>query len=185
MARFAAGDSRAFVALVERWEAPARRYAYRCFGDHQIAEDVAQEAFVRLHGSAARYRPTARFNTYFYTIIGNLCRDRARKRKRRTDRGVVRDEAVELTELTDGAPHLQPDELAMIAEQRELVRAAVATLPTKLMEALSLREFEGLAYREIADVMDANLGEVKTWIHRARKKLAERLRAVLQREGID
>lgn len=185
MVQAARGDLSAFAALVERWEAPARRYAYRCFGDHQIAEDVAQEAFVRLYGSAARYRPTAKFSTYFYTVLGNLCRDRARKRKRRSDRGVVRDEAVELTELSDPATYLQPDQVAVNAEEREMVRAAVAGLPTKLGEALALREFEGLAYREIADVMGANLGEVKTWIHRARKKLAARLEAALRREGID
>ncbi len=182
MQRVASGDLPAFRLLMERWEAAAKRYAYRVFGDYQSAEDAAQETFVRLYRAAGRYQPTAKFSTYFYTVLGNLCRDRLRATRRRTARGEVTEDAFVIDELVAGPEARRPDRRAEAAEDRALVRRVVAELPEKLMRAVSLREFEGLAYQEIADVMDANLGEVKTWIHRGRKKLAHRLRAVMAEE---
>jgi RNA polymerase sigma-70 factor, ECF subfamily len=179
MQKVARGDPQAFRILMGRWEGPAKRYAFRFFGDYQLAEDAAQEAFVRIYRSAARYEPTARFSTYFYTVLGNLCRDRLRSTRRRAARGETFQDADRMDELPGGAAWGRPDLEAEAAEERELVREAVAELPAKLMEALSLREFEGLTYQEIADVMGANLGEVKTWIHRGRKKLGGRLARLL------
>lgn len=182
MLRVARGDLGAFRALMERWEGAAKRYAYRLFGDYQAAEDVAQEAFVRIYQAADRYQPTARFTTYFYTVLGNLCRDRLRSTRRRSARGEVWDETTDLDGLAGHGP-AGPESAAQAAEERILVREAVAELPVKLQEALALREFEGLSYKEIADVMGANLGEVKTWIHRGRKRLAGRLKSLVDEEG--
>jgi RNA polymerase sigma-70 factor (ECF subfamily) len=182
MERVAQGDVDAFRLLMERWEGAAKRYAYRVFGDYQAAEDAAQETFVRLYKAAGRYEPTAKFSTYFYTVLGNLCRDRLRAEKRKAARGEVTEDAFVLDELVPGTRERGPAVEAAAHEDRQLVRRVVAELPEKLMHAVSLREFEGLSYQEIADVMDANLGEVKTWIHRGRKKLAERLRAAVAEE---
>jgi len=182
MGRVAQGDLAAFRLLMERWEGAAKRYAFRLTGDYQEAEDVAQETFVRLYRSADRYEPTARFSTYFYTVLGNLCRDRLRSRRRRRDRGETTQDTDVLGEAAEAPAELAPDHRAEASEERELVRQAVAELPEKLMQAVSLREFEGLSYREIAQVMGANLGEVKTWIHRGRKALAHRLERILARE---
>jgi RNA polymerase sigma-70 factor, ECF subfamily len=176
MRNVARGDIAAFRSLMERWEGAAKRYAYRVFGDYHAAEDAAQETFVRLYRSASRYEPTAKFSTYFYTVLGNLCRDRVRAARRRAAGGETIEDVFVLDETVEGAPELVPDARVESEEERTIVRAAVSELPEKLREALSLREFEGLAYQEIADVMGANLGEVKTWIHRGRKRLAHRLR---------
>jgi RNA polymerase sigma-70 factor (ECF subfamily) len=178
MRKVAAGDRTAFRALLERWEGAAKRYAYRMFGDHHTAEDVAQETFVRLYRSAARYEPTAKFSTYFYTVLGNLCRDRLRADRRRRRDGAPRevsDDVFEFGDVIAGPDDLAPEAASEHEEARALVRRAVAELPEKLQQALCLREFEGMPYVEIADVMGANLGEVKTWIHRGRKTLAIRL----------
>jgi RNA polymerase sigma-70 factor (ECF subfamily) len=185
MEQVAQGDLEAFRLLMERWEGAAKRYAYRVFGDYQAAEDAAQETFVRLFRAAGRYEPTAKFSTYFYTVLGNLCRDRLRVTRRRAARGEVTEDAFVLDEFCAGSAADDPRRRAEAREDRQLVRRVVAELPEKLMHAVSLREFEGLSYQEIADVMDANLGEVKTWIHRGRKKLAERLRAAIARETSD
>ena len=179
MAAVAQGDMTSFRLLMERWEGAAKRYAYRATGDYQASEDLAQETFVRLFRSADQYRPTARFSTYFYTVLGNLCRDRHRAAKRRGGWAVVPQEGWRSEDEVEATGVPGPVHLAEEHERRLIVRKAVSELPTNLMEALSLREFEGLSYQEIADVMDANLGEVKTWIHRGRKKLAERLRVML------
>lgn len=176
MRKVAKGDLAAFRVLMERWEGAAKRYAYRFFGDYQAAEDAAQETFVRLYRSAGRYEPTAKFATYFYTVLGNLCRDRIRAAKRRAGHGEQVEDVFVLDEIAEASAALEPESRAETEEERVLVREAVSELPEKLREALSLREFEGLAYEEIAEVMHANLGEVKTWIHRGRKRLAHRLR---------
>jgi RNA polymerase sigma-70 factor (ECF subfamily) len=176
MRKVARGDLAAFRLLMERWEGAAKRYAYRSFGDYQSAEDAAQETFIRLFRSASRYEPTAKFSTYFYTVLGNLCRDRARAAKRRAGHGEQVEDVFVLDETVAAPEGLSPEPRVETEEERLLVREAVSELPEKLREALSLREFEGLSYLEIAAVMQANLGEVKTWIHRGRKRLAHRLR---------
>ena len=178
MRRVAKGDPAAFRLLMERWEGAAKRYAFRVFGDYQAAEDAAQETFVRLYRSAARYEPTAKFSTYFYTVLGNLCRDRIRAAKRRAGGGETIEDVFVLDETVEAPAGLGPEPRAESEEERLLVHDAVSDLPEKLREALSLREFEGLSYQEIAGVMGANLGEVKTWIHRGRKRLAHRLRGL-------
>jgi RNA polymerase sigma-70 factor, ECF subfamily len=176
MRKVARGDLAAFRLLMERWEGAAKRYAYRVFGDYQSAEDAAQETFIRLYRSSSRYQPTAKFSTYFYTVLGNLCRDRLRSAKRRSAAGEQIEDVFVLDESVAAPPGLSPGPRVESEEERTIVREAVAELPQKLREALSLREFEGLSYHEIADVMGANLGEVKTWIHRGRKRLAHTLR---------
>jgi len=182
MRRVARGDLAAFRLLMERWEGAAKRYAYRFFGDYQEAEDAAQETFVRLYRSAARYEASARFSTYFYTVLGNLCRDRVRAAKRRAGRGELLEDTFVLDESVAGPESAGPEARVETEEERVIVREAVSELPERLREALSLREFEGLSYHEIADVMGANLGEVKTWIHRGRKRLAQRLRRLATAE---
>jgi RNA polymerase sigma-70 factor (ECF subfamily) len=181
MQRLAAGDSRAFEVLLDRWEGPARRYAARVLGDSHAAEDVAQEAFVRLFRSAADYRPTARFSTWFYTILGNLCRDRIRRLRRRPDEGDARSLGQGEAEPADPGDRVPgPVDALLASERRALVAEAVRALPTHLMQAVALREFEGLKYREIAETLGCEINEVKVLIHRGRKALAERLRKVLR-----
>jgi len=181
MLRLAKGDTEAFEVLLDRWEGPAQRYAGRLLGDRHAAEDVAQEAFVRLFRGAADYRPTARFSTWFYTILGNLCRDRVRRLRRRPDEGDAKPLAEGDGEVPDPGERMPgPVDAALEAERRALVLEAVRSLPTHLQQAISLREFEGLKYREIAETLDCDLNEVKVLIHRARKALAEKLKKVIR-----
>lgn len=181
MLRLARGDSEAFEVLLDRWEGPAKRFAWRMLGDWQEAEDAAQEAFLRVFRSAASYRPTARFATWFYTILGNLCRDRVRRRRRRpqdTEARSLGQGDLEPPASADRVPG--PLEDAMAGERRELVAEAVRSLPTHLLQAVALREFEGLKYREIAETLDCDLNEVKVLLHRGRKALAAKLGKALR-----
>lgn len=179
--RTAAGDSEAFEVLLDRWEGPAKRYAWRMLGDWQSAEDAAQEAFLRVYRSSPEYRPTARFTTWFYTVLGNVCRDRLRLLRRRPQEGAAKPlgEGEDEPEAPgDRMPG--PDEEVLAAERRALVAEAVRSLPLHLQQAVALREFEGLKYREIADTLGCDLNEVKVLIHRGRKALAAKLRRVLR-----
>ncbi len=182
MERVRAGDSGAFEALLDRWEAPAIRFAARALGDHQAAEDVAQEAFLRVHRSAESWEPRARFSTWFYTILGNLCRDRVRRIRRRPADAGAESLGEGPAEPADPGTHQpSPPDAVLAAEEREMVAEAVRALPTHLMQAVTLREFDGLKYREIAETLGCDLNEVKVLIHRGRKMLARRLRHLLRR----
>jgi RNA polymerase sigma-70 factor (ECF subfamily) len=127
--------------------------------------------------------------TWFYRVVGNLCYDRLRFDNRRAAvRGTTMD-GPSLDGFTDGeggtgtnGRFSTPDQALLRKEERRTVREAVAELPDNLRTALTLREFEGLKYREIADVMKVSLSEVKVLIHRGRKKLAQRLAKTLLRE---
>src|SRR5688500_292276 len=108
MRKVARGDLTSFRLLMERWEGAAKRYAYRIFGDHQAAEDASQETFVRLYRSAQRYEPTAKFSTYFYTVLGNHCRDRLRAARRQAGRGESSEDVFVLDDAVAGAAELEP-----------------------------------------------------------------------------
>ena len=179
--RTAAGDSEAFEVLLDRWEGPAKRYAWRMLGDWQSAEDAAQEAFLRVYRSSSEYRPTARFTTWFYTVLGNVCRDRLRLLRRRPLEGAAKPLGEGENEPEAPGDRMPgPDEEVLAAERRALVAEAVRSLPLHLQQAVALREFEGLKYREIADTLGCDLNEVKVLIHRGRKALAAKLRRVMR-----
>lgn len=188
MVRVGQGDTDAFRTIVHRYEAKARRFCYRMFRDVQIAEDAAQEGFLKLFRTADKYEPTGRFQTYFYRVLGNLCFDRLRFEKRRAVvRGTPAD-GMTLDGHEDGAGSggngrfLAPDEALRKKEERQAVRKALLELPENPRQALILREFDGLKYREIAEVMGVSLNDVKVLIHRGRKMLAGRLAKVLTME---
>lgn len=177
MARCGRGSTAALAELMQRHQARGYRYAYRIFRDHHLAEDMAQELFVKLFRNAARYQPRGHFTTYFYRVLANLCFDLLRKRKRRKKVQAVQLDPIlsEGTELEAWASEIDPDNALRAAEAHDAVHGCLAGLPTHVRQALELREFEGLRYREIAEVMDLSLNEVKVLLHRGRKMLAREL----------
>ena len=189
MARVVEGREDAFRELVHRYEAKARRYCYRIFRDSQVAEDAAQEVFLKLYRNAEKYQPTGPFSTWFYRVLGNLCFDRLRFEKRRSAvLGNTMDSPTMDGREDAGGPSgngrfMNPEQALVRKEERLAVRTAVKGLPENLRRAVTLREFEGLKYREIAEVMAVSLNEVKVLIHRGRKQLAKRLRTVLYLEN--
>ncbi len=177
MVRMGRGHTAALVELMERYSGAAHRYAWRIFRDHHTAEDISQEFFVKLFRNAARYQPRGHFTTYFYRVLANLCFDNLRKRKRRKKVQAIQLDPIEAegTELEALARPGDPDARIRAEEAKDAVHRALAGLPLHVREALELREFEGLRYREIAEVMDISLNEVKVLLHRGRKLLARAL----------
>jgi RNA polymerase sigma-70 factor (ECF subfamily) len=189
MTLVAEGREDAFRELVDRYQAKARRYCYRIFRDTQVAEDAAQDVFLKLYRNADKYEPTGRFHTYFYRVLTNLCYDRLRFEKRRAAvrgnpvDGMILDGYEDADGGADGNGRFRgPEEALLAKEARQQVRTALGELSENLQRALVLREFEGLKYREIADVMGVTLNEVKVLIHRGRKQLEKRLTRMLTRE---
>ena len=160
------GDEEAFAVLVHRHQAWAWSLALRFLGERQNAEDVVQEAFLRLLQAAPRYRPRAAFRTYFYRIITRLCLDQARKKR-----------SIFSADLPD-APHPGPDPSDSILQQEisAAVRAALDRLPANQRMAVVLRYYEELDYRGIAEALQISTKAVERLLARAR----ERLRASIQ-----
>jgi RNA polymerase sigma-70 factor (ECF subfamily) len=177
MVRCGRGHTAALTELMGRYQNAAYRYAWRIFRDHHTAEDITQEFFVKLFRNAARYQPRGHFTTFFYRVLANLCFDLLRKRKRRKKVQSVQMDPLEAegTELEPLSRDLPPDAHLRSQEAKDIVHASLCGLPLHVREALELREFEGLRYREIAEVMDISLNEVKVLLHRGRKLLARAL----------
>ena len=177
MVRCGRGHTAALNELLDRHQGAAYRYAWRIFRNHHTAEDVTQEFFVKLFRNAGRYQPRGHFTTYFYRVLANLCFDNLRKRKRRRRVQAIQLDPIESegTELEPLARESDPTASLRREEAKDAVHGALTSLPMHVREALELREFEGLRYREIAEVMDVSLNEVKVLLHRGRKLLARSL----------
>lgn len=172
MTRVKAGDEDAFRELIERYQRPVINVIYRAIGDAWEAEDLAQRVFVQVFRSASRYEPKAKFSTWLFTITHNTIRNEYRRRSRHAAESI--DALPEGMEL----PAEQGDP-AREATERELqakIQAAIQDLPEAQRTAVILCRFEGLAYEEIAEVLDCSVSAVKSLLHRARETLKEKLR---------
>lgn len=180
MTRMASGDVKAFEELMSAYGAAAHRYAYRVFRDRQISEDVSQELFLKLYRNASRYEPAGKFTTYFYKVLNNLCLDTLRRMNRKSLPDFQSFENPVLDGMPEPADRGEPEGAARSHEERQLVRDAIRKLPPMQRQVIVLRELEELKYREIADVLDLSLNEVKVLIHRGRKALLK----ILQRSPL-
>ena len=159
------GNLDAFNKIVLRYQQQAWRTAYRLLGDAMEAEDVAQESFLKILKAAPRYRPTASFRTYLYTIVYRLCLD-TRKKSRPS-----------LMDTIPDRPSASPSaaEYLVSRERGEEIRQALESLPLNQRTAIVLKHDEGLSYAEIAQVMDTSLKSIEMLIRRAREKLHSKL----------
>jgi RNA polymerase sigma-70 factor (ECF subfamily) len=183
VAHFLAGQSRAFDALVDRYQNRLLNFIYRTVGDRERSEDLVQEAFIRVHRHIARFDPTKKFSTWIYTIASNLAKNELRNRSRnplvlfQTITQGWEDEERPL-EFEDSS--MRPDDLYRKRHIRSLVEQTVAQLPEHHRQVFILRELEGRSYEEIADITHCNLGTVKSRLNRARSSFAEIIEPALQ-----
>jgi RNA polymerase sigma-70 factor (ECF subfamily) len=154
------GDLDSFEQLVLRHQQTAWRTAYRLVADYQAAEDVAQEAFLKIFEAADRYRPTAAFRTYLYRIVVRLCLDYLRKGR-----------PVPTDNLLSADDWSSPEQRAIGAEQTQAVQEAIRCLPPKQRTAVVLRYYEGLTGRETAAAMETSVKAVERLLARARAAL--------------
>ena len=169
MARTAQGEETAFGLLVRRWEGDVRAFLIHMMGSVEEAEDLTQETFVKVYGQARRYRGEGLFRSWLFRIAGNLARSRLRRR--RILRWVSFDPRAH--DLADR--RAAPDADLVERERAVAVRAAVAALPERQRQALTLHRYQGLKYREIAAVMGTSVPGVESLIQRALASLRSQL----------
>ncbi|MBK6495977.1 MAG: sigma-70 family RNA polymerase sigma factor [Gemmatimonadetes bacterium] len=166
-----AGDERAFGELVRRYQVRLLNFIFRMIGDRERAEDLVQEAFVRVHRHLHRFDQSRKFSTWLYTIGSNLAKNELRNRARsplvfhESSRAPGEHEGRTL-EFEDSRS--RPDDLFANRHLRELVEATVARLSPHHRIVFVLRELEGKSYEDIAEVTNTNLGTVKSRLNRAR-----------------
>ncbi len=153
-------DEDAFAQLVRRWESPIRNLCVRMTGDLHKGQDLTQEAFVRVFEKRSQYQPDAKFSTWLWRIALNLCYDEQRRIKRRGETALENEEGEAIVEPMAEASG--PADQAEAGERAEMVRRALVRLPETYRTVLVLRHYEGLKFREIADVLDIPEGTVKS-----------------------
>lgn len=174
------GDLDSFNQLVLRWERPIFALAYRVIGREEDARDVAQETFLRAFRALKGFKGQAKFSSWLYRITLNLCRDWIR-RERRTPLAQA-PEGIDLVELA--GEETGSESIEELVGRRELGRAvskAMALLPEEQRTAIILKEYHGLTFQEIADLLDCPLSTVKTRLYQGLSVV----RKQLQQAGVN
>lgn len=183
MLRVKRGDRAAFASLVEKYRQPLFNFIFRTLRDEIEAEDVAQNTFLQVWKSRARYQRTAKFSTWLFTIARNLCLNEIRRRSRHPAESLEEPHAEH-----EDQPQRQyedkkitlPAETALHGELAKKIEEALAELPENQRTAILLCRQDELSYEEIAEVLDCSLSATKSLIHRGRETLKEKLKPYLQ-----
>jgi RNA polymerase sigma-70 factor (ECF subfamily) len=176
VARSIGGDADSFNELVVRWERPIYALAYRTIGREEDARDVCQETFLRAFRALPGFRGQAKFSSWLYRIALNLCRDWIRRERRAPI--VQPPEDVDLLEMAAAAePSESIEDLVARKDFARAVEHIMATLPEEQRTAIVLKEYHGLTFQEIADLVGCPLSTVKTRLYQGltvlRRELAK------------
>ena len=182
--RVQAGDKRAFDLLVLKYQHKIFGLISRYVQDSHEVQDVAQEAFIKAYRALPRFRGDSAFYTWLYRIAINTAKNHLVSRARRPPE---RDVEVEDAEYFDTGSALRdtenPENSLMGEELKAVVNNAIRELPDDLRSAVTLREFDGLSYEDIADIMDCPVGTVRSRIFRARDAIDKQVQA--QMNGVE
>jgi RNA polymerase sigma-70 factor (ECF subfamily) len=161
VARSAQGDLDSFNQLVVRWERPIYALAYRVIGREEDARDVCQETFLRAFRALGGFKGQAKFSSWLYRIALNLCRDWIRRQKRGTF--IQTPEGIDVQDLAaERGPTESIEDLVSRREMSRAVARAMAALPEDQRTAIILKEYHGMTFQEIADLLGCPLSTVKT-----------------------
>ena len=157
-----------FAEFFERGRKKAYCFALHLTGDREEAMDITQEAYLRLHERWASRDPGREPTSWLYAVIRNLAIDHMRRRTRRPE--------AEIDQALLRSPAAGPEEAAARSEMAGRLWAAIASLPPEQREILLLRDWHGLDYGQIAEVLGLSLGTVSSRLHHAREKVREQMR---------
>ena len=175
MLRVKDGDGASFTELLEKHRSPVVHFLFRMVQDHAVAEELAQEVFLRVYRSRNTYEPTAKFTTWLFRIATHLALNWLRDGK--NERGQER-----LDDVTGDGPAREVPDRRITVEQRMLyevrldeVRRAIAALPEKQRAAVLMHKYEEMEYSQIARALDCSESAVKSLLFRAYETLRARL----------
>jgi RNA polymerase sigma-70 factor, ECF subfamily len=174
------GQDAAYRELIRRYERPVFALLFRMVRDRELAEDLAQETFVKALNAIDSYRPEFKFSSWIFKIGNNAAIDHLRRRELDTlsldgSPHAETPEAMQATALQIGARQESPLDTVEAKELGGHIEAAIGALRPEYRSCILLRHVEGRPYEEIAEILNLPLGTVKTYIHRARNELREAL----------
>lgn len=183
MLQFKNGDERGFRKLFSKYQARMINFCFRFCSDRELAEDLAQEVFLRVYRSAKRYKPRARFSTWIYRVAVNVCLNELRRLKKSYMKQSIDHPAAggknnRLPEYADET-RAAADEMMVSGQRDEQIQAALQKLSEQQRLAVVLRIYNEFSYKEIARQMSVSEGKVKTLIFRGRQQLKQTLKEML------
>ncbi|HSG59803.1 MAG TPA: RNA polymerase sigma factor RpoE [Pseudomonadales bacterium] len=177
------GDKRAFDLLVLKYQHKVMSLISRYVSDSAEVQDVAQEAFIKAYRAIARFRGDSAFYTWLYRIAANTAKNYLVARGRRPPGSDIDAEDAEFLDMGGALKDVDtPDEQLAAGELRQIVEATIKSLPEDLRAALTLREYDGLSYEEIAAVMECPVGTVRSRIFRAREAVDKQVERLMNGE---
>lgn len=177
VARVQKGDTTAFDLLVLKYQHKIFGLISRYVRDSDEIQDVAQEAFIKAFRALPKFRGDSAFYTWLYRIAINTAKNHLVSRSRRPPATDVDVEDAEYYESASSLRDIENPENALYGEElKQVVEDAIKELPEDLRTAVTLREFDGLSYEDIADVMDCPVGTVRSRIFRAREAIDKRVK---------
>jgi len=180
-------DSGLFKSLVRRYQNRIYGAAYRMLGNMEEAEEVVQETYIKVHENLAKFRHQSSFAAWIFKIAHNVCIDLLRVKQRRKGFHLLsfdpqstqlEDESGDcggqvVSQVADSKP--LPDELIDLSEQAEVIQSSLKELPDPQRMVVVLHDIEGFSYQEVAEIVGANLGTVRSRLHYGRLKLRQLL----------
>ena len=172
---FQSGEEEVFRILVERYSQRVRNLIYSIFNEASVVDDIAQEVFIRVYEALPRFRFESSFYTWVYRITVNKSRDELRKRKTK--------KFFSLHSMLDASSEELQSKIRVFPEDnsaKELVNKGLQQLPEKFRVPIILKDIDGLSYEEMAEIMECEVGTVKSRLSRARAMLRGILAPLLE-----
>ena len=163
------GDKKAYEVLVLQYQDRLVFSVYKFLKDYELAQDIAQEAFVKAFKNIEKFRGDSSFYTWIYRIAINTAKNFLSTKSRKSE--IYDDEIMELKLSESAVTSENPENILEAEELRSLMMDAIQGLPDDIRTTLSLREFDGLSYEEIAEVQNCPIGTVRSRIHKGREIL--------------
>ena len=168
------GDYKAFDLLVLKYQSRIAGLALTFVKDRHLAEDIAQESFIKAFKSLESFREESAFYTWLYRIAANTSKNYLTSKKRKKESS--EEASVDIFDIPGGD---SPEEILAANNLREMIFESLSNLPEDIRTAISLREFEGLSYEEISEVLDCPIGTVRSRIFRGREIIQEKISPLL------
>ena len=167
------GDYRAFDLLVLKYQSRIVSIAFKFVKEIQLAEDISQEAFIKAYRSIDSFREESAFYTWLYRITANTAKNYLVSKGRRKESSISEMSISENEDFFELPTNDSPEQILMAQSLKDTIYDALSGLPEDTRTALSLREFEGLNYEEIAEIMNCPVGTVRSRIFRGREALED------------
>ena len=175
------GDYKAFDLLVLKYQSRIAGLALTFVKDRHLAEDIAQESFIKAFKSLESFREESAFYTWLYRIAANTSKNylTSKKRKKEYSESEILSSEEASVDIFDIPGGDSPEEILAANNLREMIFESLSNLPEDIRTAISLREFEGLSYEEISEVLDCPIGTVRSRIFRGREIIQEKISPLL------